>query len=248
MPFFTDVPKEPRSERVEAVATPEARNANPDELILPRGVREGREELGKTKEADAADARNDVRDGDLTDVLVETQLSRLERMKDLIIPREDRFEGVRGESLALPDVSRPNGEAAKQWLEEHGMRGIEYRNGYPDFSGVALESVTIPDMTTSKDHNFKQAYEATAEKWNAERREGRDDWRPSEVKAWKKENGLDIHEKEDLRTCEFVPHDVHMQFTHVGGRFVAALAGRTGDMRTSGAQQNKGGFYDQFDA
>lgn len=248
MPFFTDVPKELRSERVEAVAAPEARNANPDELILPRGVREGREELGKTKRVDATDARNEVCDGDPTDVLTETQLSRLESMKDMIIPRMDRFEGVRGESLALPDVSKPNGEAAKQCLEEHGMRGIEFRNGYPDFSGIAFESVTIPDMTTNKDRNFKQAYEATAEKWNAERREGRDDWKPSEVKAWKKENNLDIHEKEDLKTCEFVPHDVHMQFSHVGGRFVAALAGRTDEMRIGGAQQNKGGFYDQFDA
>lgn len=248
MPFFTDAPKESHSEHVGALETPEARNANPDELILPKGVRFGGEETGKTRESDATDDRQEVRGGDQLNNLSETQLSRLERMKDMIIPREDRFEGVRGESLALPDVSRPNGEAAKQWLEEHGVRGIEFRNGYPDFSGIAFESVTIPYMTADKERNFKQAYKATAEKWNAERREGRDDWMPSDVKAWKKENGLDIHENEDLMTCEFVPHAVHMQFSHVGGRYIAALVGRTGDIRTSGAQQNKGGFYDQFDA
>lgn len=248
MPFFIDIPKELHSERVEPATTHETRNSNPDELILPEGVSLGENGLCKRGDIGGKDARYEVREHDSANLLSETQLSRLERMKDLIIPRGDRFEGVRGESLALPDISRSTGEAVKQWLDAHGVRGIEYRNGYPDFSSIALESVTIPDMTTDKDRNFEQAYKAVAEKWNAERREGRDDWRPSEVKAWKKENGLDIHEKEDLRTCEFVPHDVHMQFTHVGGRFVAALAGRTGDMRTSGAQQNKGGFYDQFDA
>ena len=248
MPFFTDVSKEPRSEQAELAKAPEARNANPDELILPKGMRPGGEELGKTGSVDGMDARNEVRDSNALDVLSEAQLSRLERTKDLIIPREDRFEGVRGESLALPDVSRPSGEAAKQWLEAHGMRGIEYRDGYPDFSDIALESVEIPNMTTNKEDNFRQAYKATAEKWNAERREGRDDWRPSEVKAWKKANGLDIHESQDLKTCEFVPHDVHMQFSHVGGRFIAALVGRTGEVRSGDVQQNNGGFYDQFDA
>lgn len=213
-----------------------ALNANPDKLILPEGMKVGNGDRGRVREAPRVES------------LSEAKLANLEQLKDTQNPSESRFEGKRGDSLALPDTSKPNGEVAKALLDELGMRGIEYRNGFPEFSGIALESVTIPNMTADRDVNFKQAYKATAEKWNIEKKDGRDDWKATEVKQWKQENNLSVHEKEDLKTCEFVPIEIHAHFSHVGGRYISELMGRTGDIQRNSPQQVAGGFYDEFDA
>ena len=225
-------------EGVELGGVDKALDANPDKLILPEGMKAGNGDRGRVREASRMDT------------LPEARPARLElgKLKDEHNPPESRFEGTRGDSLALPDASTQHGEAAKTWLDEHGMRGIEYHNGFPDFSGIALESVTIPDMTANRSYNFKQAYESAASKWNAEKRGGRDDWKPSEVKQWKQENNLVIHEKEDLKTCEFVPMEPHAYFSHVGGRCIAKLTEGKGDIQHNSPQQVAGGFYDQFDA
>lgn len=145
-------------------------NANPDKLILPEGMKVGNGDRGRVREAPRAES------------LSEKMSADLEQMKGAQNPSESRFEGERGDSLALPDTSKPNGEVAKALLDELGIRGIEYRNGFPDFSKIARESVTIPNMTAERDKNFNQAYKATAEKWNIEKKDGRDDWEASEVK------------------------------------------------------------------
>lgn len=211
-------------------------NANPDKLILPEGMKVGNVEGERLREASRIDS------------LSEAQSADLQQLKDNQNPPESRFEGERGNSLALPDVSKKYGEAAKALLYEQGMRGIEYHNGFPDFSKIACGSVTIPNMTMNRSENFKQAYKATADKWNREKKGGRDDWKASEVKQWKQENNLAIHEKEDLMTCEFVPLEIHAHFSHVGGIYISKLMGRAGEIQRNGLQQVVGGFYDEFDA
>lgn len=214
-------------------------NANPDKLILPEGMKVGNGDSGRVREAPRVDR---------VESLSEKMSADLEQKKGAQNPPESRFEGERGNSLALPDTSKSNGEVAKALLDELGMRGIEYRNGFPDFSKIARESVTIPNMTAERDKNFNQAYKATAEKWNIEKKDGRDDWEASEVKQWKQENNLAIHEKEDLKTCEFIPLEIHAHFSHVGGRYISELMGRTGDIHRNSPQRVAGGFYDEFDA
>ena len=179
---------------------------------------------------------------------VSKQLTRIESYKDLSQPRANRFEGERGDSLALPDSTMPPGPAAKEWLDTHGLRGIEYKSGFPCFSGIAAESVTIPNMTADRPSNFKQAYQATAEKWNREAKDGRTDWKASEVKQWAKDNDLTIHEKEDLKTCEFVPTAVHAHFKHLGGVSISAIAGRFSENQIAAGIAVRRDFNDQFDA
>lgn len=232
------------SERaVEAIA-PESRAAdkagapywNPDKLILPNRL------MAEVRDTKATITGNPL------DALERKQLFRIESYKMLFLPRADRFEGEKGNSLALPDERMLTGPAAKKWLDAHGLRGIEYKNGSPDFSGIAIESVTIPNMTADSQNNFKQAYRATAEKWNREAKDGRNDWNPSEVKKWAKDNGLTIHEKEDLKTCEFVPTAVHAHFKHLGGKTIAAIVGRFSDRQIAAGIAVRSDFYDQFDA
>lgn len=232
------------SERAVETVSPESKTpdkigapyANPDKLILPNQLM-----------ADMRDIEASIT-GNPLDALDSKQLARIESYKTLFLPRGDRFEGEQGNSLALPDVAMITGPAAKEWLDAHGLRGIEYKNGSPDFSGIAAESVTIPNMTADRLSNFKQAYQATAEKWNREAKDGRTDWKPSEVKQWAKDNGLTIHEKEDLKTCEFVPTAVHAHFKHLGGKTIAAIAGRFSDSQIAAGIAVRSDFYDQFDA
>ena len=103
-------------------------------------------------------------------------------------------------------------------------------------------------MTADRPENFKQAYKAAAKKWNTEGRDGRSDWTAKDVKAWAKENNLTVHEKEDLKTCEFVPKDVHAHFNHLGGHGIAAIAGIFSERQLQAGLSNRGDFNDQFDA
>lgn len=178
---------------------------------------------------------------------VQMESERIARYRDTYLPRKERFDGEVGNSLARPDASMKSGPEAKKWLDDHGLHGIEYRNGYPDFSAIAFESVKIPRMTADRESNFKQAYKAVAEKWNADSRDGRTDWTAKDVKQWKKDNGLSIHEKEDLTTCEFIPECVHKHFGHIGGRLIAAIKGVFSESQVRMMQQ-KENFNDQFDA
>ncbi len=128
------------------------------------------------------------------------------------------WEGERGESRYIPAS-----EAAQKILKDNGLEGIEYKNGVPDFSPCAVESVEIDNMTANKYENFKQCRVKIAEKWNAEGRDGRTDWTPRDVEQWQKDNHFLIHECSDMRTCQMVPEEVHKACTHTGGRMECKL-------------------------
>lgn len=128
------------------------------------------------------------------------------------------WTGKNGESIFKPE----NAEA-KAKLVEFKKDGIEYKNGIPDFSPFAKDSVEIDDMTANRPYNYKQAYEKFAEKWNEQGFEGKTDWDLRSVQQYKKEHNYDMHECSDMRTMQLVPHSIHMEAKHIGGRFECSI-------------------------
>lgn len=137
-----------------------------------------------------------------------------ERLKQT--PKEDsdrgEWEGERGESKFIPNDSE-----IKDILEKYGLDGITYENGIPDFSEVSESTVEIDNMTENRAENFKQCDEKCAEQWNKEARDGRTDWTARDVAQWRKENGYSWHERNDMKTCDFVPTKINDYFGHLGG-------------------------------
>lgn len=130
---------------------------------------------------------------------------------------ESFISGTRGDGPAVPRQDTETGRKASALLEGFGLKGIEYKNGFPVFGPVAHDAVEI-HMTKDLQVNYRNAYLKFAEKWSSEKRDGKNDWKPSDVKAYIKELGLSIHECEDRKTCQLVPTAIHRSFRHVGGR------------------------------
>lgn len=132
---------------------------------------------------------------------------------------KDLFEdpSLRGESLARPDMTTEKGRKAAEKLAEYGQDGIMYGDALADFESVSECTVQIGDMTSNRARNFDQADILCAEKWNAEKRDGRSDWTDDDVKQWRKDNGFSWHECADMETMNLVSRDIHEYFTHSGG-------------------------------
>lgn len=129
------------------------------------------------------------------------------------------WEGKRGESKYIPSTETENGAKAASKLAEYGMDGIEYQDAIPDFSECAEESVEI-DMTDKRygpEGNFAKADAKCAEKWNAERKDGKTDWTPQDVADYRSANRMTWHECPDRKTCQMVSLDIHEYFGHTGG-------------------------------
>lgn len=126
------------------------------------------------------------------------------------------WSGDVGNSNFTPSDLTDEGIAAKNKLSEFGLDGIEFKNGVPDFSKLALETVEI-NMTGDRMTNYPQAYKAVASKWNNENKDERSDWTAREVKEWKQANDLSPHECSDMKTIQFVPASVHSFVKHYGG-------------------------------
>ncbi len=137
-----------------------------------------------------------------------------ERMKQT--PREDSDRGKWTEGRGESDFI-PNDEEVKDILGKHDKDCISYRDAIPDFSEVAVSTVEIDDMTENRADNFRQCDEKCAEQWNKEKRDGRTDWSPRDVKEWRQENGYSWHERNDMKTCDLVPTKVNDYFGHLGG-------------------------------
>ena len=131
------------------------------------------------------------------------------------------WEGVRGESKFIPADAE-----TQSVLEQSGVNGIEYKNGIPDFDPVTKEKVQI-EMTKYRWSvydgenyivgNFDKADSALAEKWNQEKKDGREDWTKSDVKDWVTENQLTRHENNDMKTVSYIPYQPHVVCPHLGG-------------------------------
>lgn len=126
----------------------------------------------------------------------------------------DRGEwtGNRGESKFIP-----NDLGIKKILADHGIEGIQYKDGIPDFSAISEGTVEIDNMTDNRPGNFNQCDVNCADLWNRERRDGRNDWTARDVKGWRLENGYTWHERNDMKTCDLIPSEVNRYFGHLGG-------------------------------
>lgn len=134
-------------------------------------------------------------------------------------PRENSergtWAGERGES-----EYRPNDPEVQKSMKERGVEGIPYKDGIVDFSGVSEATVEIEHMTDQrqgKGGNFEQCNTKLAEEWNREGHGGRDDWTPRDVENWRKEDGYTWHERNDRKTCDLVPTEIHESCGHLGG-------------------------------
>ena len=144
------------------------------------------------------------------------------------IPREDgHWEGEPGNSKWIPDSEHisskynPNGNTWGEILDKYGIDGIEFRDGEPDFSPVAEETVEIDDYSTDRDENYDSADQALADKWNAEKMDGRSDWTKEDIKQYRKDHELSWHECADMKTMQLVPREVHLNIPHSGGIHMA---------------------------
>lgn len=138
-----------------------------------------------------------------------------ERIKQTPKEGTDRgeWDGPRGESTFYP----PDDSSASEILSKYSMDGIAYEDGIPDFSECSESTVKIDGMTENRAENFKQCDAKCAEQWNKEKRDGRTDWTPNDVKEWRRENGYSWHERNDMETCDLVPTEVNDYFGHLGG-------------------------------
>lgn len=137
------------------------------------------------------------------------------KFEGLKLPKENgEWDGEIGNSKwmpkpdFIPKVINPENKTWKQILDKYGIDGIEFKDGYPDFSKISKGEVKIDDFTDDRSSNFAQADEKLAEKW---------DCSPEEVEKWRKENGYTWHECENCKTMQLVPSEVHGNIPHSGG-------------------------------
>ncbi len=137
------------------------------------------------------------------------------------------WEGARGESSFIPSETTSEGKAVKEKLAEYGLKGIEYKNGEPDFSKCAETTVKIDHMTENRrDYydnqklekgNFTQADIKCAEAWNKQQKDGKTNWTQEDVSKWRDENNFVWHERCDTKTMDLAPREIHEYFKHSGG-------------------------------
>ena len=167
------------------------------------------------------------------------------RLEVFYTSREDRmlfatytdgtWSGEPGNSRVRPNTESLSGKAAHDKLQEFNLSDIEYKDGVVDFSECAVESVDIGKMTKHRDINRGQALAAVAEKWNSAGRlqgDGRK-WTADAVGKWATANKLQFHECSNMKTCQFVPGEIHSHFKHFGG---------VAECKARDAQVSGGGF------
>lgn len=146
------------------------------------------------------------------------EMEEQEEPEKFYVPLEERKKHfpANGEWTGKPGNSKfiPDGTEVKAVLEEYGLDGIEYKNAVPDFSGCAVISLKIDNMTGELTHNWKQFADKYAEKCKVNGL----DILPRDIKKFKIENQLAFHECSDRKTCQLIPERIHQCFTHTGGR------------------------------
>lgn len=170
-------------------------------------------------------------------------------------PAEDSdfgtWEGERGNSKFIPSDDTEKGRLAKAKLAEKGLDGIIFKNGEPDFSKSAEETIQIDNMTENRldyrdengikmDGNFTQADKQCAEKWTKEgkmKEDGTSNWEETDVVAWRNKNNCTWHECCDRKTMHLISRDIHDpgKFTHLGGCAECKIRDN----------KNQGGIFDE---
>ncbi|MCG0047122.1 HNH endonuclease [Priestia aryabhattai] len=154
--------------------------------------------------------------------------SRINQTPAQINPKIE-FEGIRGESLST--LKPPPDTKLKAILDEGGIKGIQYKNGVPDFSPVSKAEVEINHMvggiggngSAARRLNFTQADEKLAEQLNSSPELAREFGMESGEITWKqiekyrRAHKLTWHELNDVKTVQLVPTEINSKFGHLGG-------------------------------
>ena len=120
-----------------------------------------------------------------------------------------RWTGERGESIFISEDPRVKGI-----LDRHNVKGVEYKNGMPDFSPFAVGEVKLENMTDHRPTNFSEADTKLAKKWSSAEKT----YTKEDVEAWRKENKYTWHELNDVKTIQLIPSDINRPiFRHFGG-------------------------------
>lgn len=125
-----------------------------------------------------------------------------------------KWSGERGDSFWHPDreyVPLKANPMEQNWgyiLKTHGIDGIAYKEGSPDFGSISKGNVEIEGFTDSRVDNFVKADIEMARQRGCS---------PDEVRKWRKENGYTWHECRDMRTMQKTPSIIHNNIAHSGG-------------------------------
>ncbi|MRN56046.1 HNH endonuclease [Paenibacillus monticola] len=118
------------------------------------------------------------------------------------------WEAERGESNFVSE--KPE---VKEYLDEAGVDGVEYKNAIPDFSPFTKDEVKIPNMTNDRRKNFANADETLANQWSTPEKK----WTADDVADWREDNNYTWHELNDLESMQLVPGKINGTFNHLGG-------------------------------
>ena len=119
------------------------------------------------------------------------------------------WTGKRGESLFISEDPR-----VKEILDKHNVKGVEYKNGMPDFSPFALAEFKLDNMTDCRPLNFAEADEKLAKAWSTSEK----NYTKDDIELWRKNNKYTWHELNDVETIQLVPSDINRPiFKHMGG-------------------------------
>lgn len=228
-------------------------------------MEEGTEQVMETEAIPEFDENNpmDLSDEDLAildQINQELQYEGSHDVPDFSEPRlptenTGLFGGERGDSLFTP-----NSAEALELLEEYEQEGVDYKNGYPDFSPFTLHDtpwgaypcqVEIGHMTGNRNNpaweygrrdsaydigselgNFAQADIALAEQMS---RDLGEEITPDMIADYRKD-GLTWHEVEDLHTMQLLPRGLHSACPHTGGAGIAKTIMAFGDADISDDQ------------
>jgi NAD+--asparagine ADP-ribosyltransferase len=138
--------------------------------------------------------------------------SSLEERKNCACLTNGKWEGDIGNSLCIA-----NHQEIINSQKEFGIRGINYKNGIPDFSPISIAEVKIPDMSEIRHRNFSQADSLLAAQWNKDMKDGKSDWIKKDIKEYRHNNHYSWHECNDMKTCQLVKTDIHLEYKHLGG-------------------------------
>jgi len=118
------------------------------------------------------------------------------------------WEAERGESKFVSEKPK-----VKEYLDEAGVDGVEYKNAIPDFSPFTKGEVKIPNMTNDRRKNFANADETLANQWSTPEKK----WTADDVADWRDDKNYTWHELNDLESMQLVPGKINGTFNHLGG-------------------------------
>lgn len=95
----------------------------------------------------------------------------------------------------------------------NNIKSIPFKNGEPDFSAVAVDTVKINNFTSSRFDNFRQADQNFADKLN---KANGLNLSANDIEKFRLDNNLTWHERSDMGTLDLIPREYH-SIPHSGG-------------------------------